>query len=125
MRHISFALTADMIRAQTKTVTRRLGWRTLGAGTLLQPVIKTQGMKRGERVTKIDAPIRVVSVRRERLDALLSDLDYGILEVQREGFERHPMVQGSPHAFVDYFCNANRCARDTEITRIEFEYFTL
>jgi hypothetical protein len=72
MRHISFFLTQRQVREQTKTVTRRLGWHWLSAGTLLQPVVKGQGIPRGGKVEKIGGPIRVVSVERERLNALLS-----------------------------------------------------
>lgn len=62
---MSFALTSTQINDRTKTVTRRLGWSRLRPGTLLQPVVKAQGLKKGEKVQKVGGPIRVVSVRRE------------------------------------------------------------
>lgn len=123
MRNISFALTTEQVRNRTKTVTRRLGWKTLKEGTLLQPVVKAQGLKKGEQTQKIGGPIRVVRWSQEPLAKLTSDLDYGLEEVRREGFAEHPMVLGSPLAFVEYFCNANRpCEPTWIVTRIEFEY---
>lgn len=111
MRNISFALTTEQIRNQTKTVTRRLGWRTLKPGTLLQPIVKGQGLKKGEQVETIDGPIRVVAVDRVVLG------DIALSDVHREGF---------PHltkpAFIRFFKQANGCRRDTKVTRIQFEY---
>lgn len=117
MRHISFALTTDQIRKRSKTVTRRLGWQTLTPGTLLQPVVKSQGLKRGEHVEKIGGPIRVVSVRRERLFAMFQNREYGRSECVSEGF---PQMQANE--FAEMFCAHNRCDLHTELTRIEFEY---
>ncbi|MCR4374198.1 MAG: hypothetical protein NUW22_05055 [Acidobacteria bacterium] len=112
MRHISFALTTDQVRTQTKTVTRRLGWKTLKPGTLLQPVVKSQGLKKGETVERIGGPIRVIDVVVERLNGGVSQSD-----VWREGFP-----QMSPEQFIDMFCHHNKCERTAEITRIHFEY---
>ncbi len=121
MRNISFMLTTEQIRARTKTVTRRLGWRTLKPGDLLQGVVKGMGLKPGEKVQKL-AVICVVSVRREPLRMILDDLDYGFDEVVREGFEGHPHF-GWPSQFVEFFCNSHRgCIPATVVTRIEFEY---
>lgn len=121
MRHISFALTTAQIRTRTKTVTRRLGWKFLKPGTLLQPVVKSQGIPKGGHVEKIDGPIRVISVRRESLAMLVDDyrsvFNYGRGEVDREGFKGTPVEE-----FVDMFCATHRCERDAEVTRIEFEY---
>lgn len=121
MRHISFALTTAQVRSQQKTVTRRLAWRTLQPGTLLQPVVKGMGLKKGATVEKIGGPIRVVNVRRESLALLVDDyrsrFNYGRGEVDREGFRGR-----SVEDFVDMFCATHHCDRDNEVTRIEFEY---
>jgi hypothetical protein len=109
---MSFALTTEQVRARTKTVTRRLGWMFLKRGTLLQPVVKCQGLKKGECVEKIGGPIRVVDVTRERLIDGLSQKD-----VAREGFPTW-----SPSEFADMFCEHNGCAPDAVVTRIQFEY---
>lgn len=112
MRNISFALTTPQIRNRTKTVTRRLGWVRLQPGTLLQPVVKAQGLKKGEHVEKIGAPIRFVSVRREPLGAITQE------DCAREGFPRL-----GPKSFITMFVNHNRgTSRHTIVTRIEFEY---
>lgn len=134
MRNISFAMTTDQVREQTKTVTRRIGWKTLKPGTLLQPVVKAQGLKKGESVRKIGRPICVVSVRRERLDRMQEPV-YGEQECRAEGFP-----EMTPAEFVAMFCATHRIP-DTrpwglprnrrtpfpmlpcdEVTRIEFSY---
>lgn len=136
MRYISFALTTDQVRAKTKTVTRRIGWVDLQPGTLLQPAVKCQGLKKGETIEKIGGPIRIVSVRREPLNAIEVEPHYGRAEVQREGFEHM-----SASEFVAMFCATHRIPDNRawgllpkrrrqsfpmlpcdEVTRIEFEY---
>lgn len=114
---MSFALTTEQIRNRTKTVTRRLAWTTLKPGTLLQPVVKCQGIPKGGTVEKIGAPILVVRVHRERLDRMTGDLAYGRSEVRREGFPKM-----SPTAFVAMFCEHNKCSPHTVLTRIAFTY---
>ena len=119
MRNISFALTKPQIVAQTKDVTRRLGWLHLKVGQLVQPVEKCMGLKPGESVVKIGGPILVVGVRREPLRMMTDDLDYGRDECRREGFP-----ELAPHEFIEMFCRANKaCAPETIITRIEFGYW--
>lgn len=114
MRNISFALTTEQIRARTKTVTRRLGWAFLKPGTLLQPVVKGMGLRKGERVEKIGGPIRVLNVRREPLNAIGTKYD---LDVVREGF---PLMTADE--FVAFFAKHNGGAPDQMVTRIGFEY---
>jgi hypothetical protein len=121
MRNISFFLTQEQIRNRTKTVTRRHGWRSLKPGTLLQGVLKSQGLKRGEKITKL-AVIRVVGVRLEPLNKIITDFNYGLKECAREGFGDYPQLMW-PTKFVDFFCDSHRgCTPDTEVTRIEFEF---
>lgn len=113
MRNISFALTTEAIRNQTKTVTRRLGWLALEPGTLLQPVVKAQGLKKGEKVEKIGGPIRVTSVTKQKL--LMIAFERG--GVAREGFPGKSWTW-----FVQMFREANSCDENAVVTRIEFEY---
>lgn len=111
MKNMSFALTTDQIRARTKTVTRRVNWRTLKPGTLLQPVVKCQGIRKGEKVQKIGGPIRVTSVRFEPLWHISP------ADVRLEGFDIPPA------AFIEIFCVTHKgCTPKTVITRIEFSY---
>lgn len=125
MRNMSFMLTPQQIKAQTKTVTRRLGWRDLKPGTLLRAVRKCQGLKKGETIDRLGV-LRVVDVRREPLRALTDDLDYGFAEVEREGLADHPRVRGYPSSFVEFFCGSHRgCTPESTVTRIEFEYVSL
>jgi hypothetical protein len=121
MRNMSFSLTSAQILNRTKFVTRRIGWRFLKPGDLLQPVRKAMGLKAGEKAEWLGGPIRVVDVRRERLDRMVSDAGYGVREVRLEGFAGHP-TKGWPDQFVAFFCASHRCLPGDEITRIEFEY---
>lgn len=111
MRHMSFALTTPQVLARTKTVTRRIGWRRLQPGTLLQPVLKCQGIKKGEHVQPIGGPIRVVRVDRERLKEIHP------VDVAREGFPGR-----LPTDFIRLFCEHSGCTPGAYVTRIEFEY---
>lgn len=113
---MSFSLTTAHVHARTKDVTRRVGWATLRPGEQLQPVIRSQGLKKGEHVEKIGGPIEVVSVRREPLSRLLTE-PYGSQEVAREGFG-----DTTPQRFVEFFCETHHCRPDDEVTRIEFRY---
>ena len=120
MRNISFALTTEQFKARTKTVTRRLGWATLGPGDELMGCRKCMGLKPGEKIERL-GKIRVVSVRREPLKAMTDDLDYGFAECDREGFGDHSTLRW-PSAFVEFFCSTHACKPDEIVTRIEYEY---
>lgn len=122
MRNMSFALTTPQVIAGTKDVTRRLGWEFLRVGELLRPVKKCMGLRPGEKLEVLRAPIRVVSLRREPLLAMLADLDYGFVECAREGFPAPSLYQW-PSEFVRMFCATHKgCKPETVITRIEFSY---
>ncbi len=122
MRNISFALTTQQIQDGTKTVTRRMGWRFLKVGELLQPVRKGMGLKPGEKIERLRAPIRVVNVRSEALCEMLESATYGLQECRLEGFADDP-DWGTPEGFVQRFCASHKgCTPYTWIRRIEFEY---
>lgn len=118
MRNISFSLTTQQVRERRKTVTRRLGWHHVRPGDLLKPVEQCMGLKRGQRIVAICAPIRVIGRRLEPLRDLL--LPHNADECAREGF---PAL--TPAQFIEFFCASHRhCTADTVVTRIEFEYTT-
>ena len=132
MRNISAALTKCQMRDSAaavaygkppiKDVTRRLGWLNARAGERLQVCEKCQGLKPGQSLVKI-CVIEVVAVRREPLNALTYDVNYGRRETKREGFALHPEVMGDPQRFVAFFCRTHKdCTPVTEVTRIEFRY---
>ncbi len=127
MRNMSFALTTAQVLNQSKDVTRRLGWLMLKPGDLIQPVKKCMGLKPGEKLAKLGGPIRIVSVRREPLNAMLAGdttvgFTYGYEEVRREGFADHPEYC-SPLHWCRMFCDTHKgCDLNTVITRIEFSY---
>lgn len=118
---MSFALTTEQILARTKTVTRRVGWKTLKPGDLIRPVKKCMGLKKGEKLEPIGPVLRVVSVRREPLCAMACDDEairkYGRRECKREGFPNT-----DPRDFVSWFAASHKCDELDDVTRIEFEY---
>jgi hypothetical protein len=111
MRNMSFALTAEQVRARRKTVTRRNGWLFAKVGDVVQPVIKSQGLPKGGHVEKIGTPIRFIAVDR----VVLGDITPQ--DVYREGF---PNL--TPREFVAFYKHANGGRRDQVVTRIAFEY---
>lgn len=122
MKNMSFFKTTDQIRAGTKTVTRRLGWRFLKRGDLLMAVVKCQGLRKGEKVQKI-RPIKIIDINREPLWKIENE------DVLKEGFLFHidpnaDRNQGTcfRNSFIDMFCELNKCNSGTIITRIEFKY---
>ena len=115
MRYMSFQRTTEQMLARTKTVTRRLGWRDLAKGTLVQAVEQARGLPKGAKVRKLGL-IRIVSVRREPLSRL-GRPRYGKLEAQKEGF---PDLSG--REFAARFVANTGCTNRTVVTRIEFEH---
>lgn len=115
-RNISFALTTKQFRNRTKTVTRRKGWKFLKAGDILNACVKCMGLRPGEKIERL-GQIRVVDVRRERLDTMYSPHLEGKIEAAREGF---PSMTGPQ--FVQMFCKHMGGHCDQVVTRIEFEY---
>lgn len=110
-RNMSVSLTETAVRARTKTVTRRNGWRFLTPGTRLMLCRKVMGRRAGEPLVRI-VEVEVESVRRERLDAITVD------DVAAEGFP-----DWTPGEFVEFFCRTHKGVRpDTEITRIQWRY---
>lgn len=117
---MSFQFTQPQFRAQTKTVTRRVGWWNLKPGDRILGVEKGMGLKKGEKVKPLGI-IEVVSTRREQLKRMHEDADYGFKEVELEGFKDHP-VYGWPSQFVEWFAASHRCSIDSFVNRIEFRY---
>lgn len=122
MRIMSFALTSEQILEGTKIVTRRLGWERLKPGELILPAYKCMGLKAGEKIEPIRAPLLVVSNDREPLSRMTEDLEYGMAECEREGFGNHPVYRWPQH-FIRFFCSSHRgCRSDAVVSRIEFDY---
>jgi len=118
MRNISFAMTTAQIRARFKTVTRRWGWENLKAGTHLMAVEKGMGLKKGETIVRL-VEIVVLDVRRERLDKMARDAEYGSMEMRLEGY---PFGLHDPKAFVEKLAKEGGKKPSDMITRIEFDY---
>ena len=69
------------------------------------------GLQRGEHQQKLGPPIRVISTRKEPLNAVTGD------DLIREGF-----CNWTPEGFVSMLADHYRCRPDTLANRIEFEY---
>jgi hypothetical protein len=115
-RLMSVALTLEQVRDRSKTVTRRKSWMQKGRFMLApgDPLVlceKVQGRKPGEPLVRI-VTVTVVSVRRERLDAITP------ADVIAEGFPEY-----TPAWFVAFFCGTHpACLPSTVVTRIEWRY---
>lgn len=110
MRNISFSLTTPQIRARTKTVTRRLGWKNLKPGDLLCACVKCMGLKPGEKIERL-CVIEVVSNHAARLSQMIET------DCDAEGFPEMTADQ-----FVEMFCKHMGCQPDRVVSRIEFKY---
>lgn len=116
-RNMSFALTTQQYRDQSKDVTRRLGWLFLKPGERVHGCKKCMGLRKDEPLVYLH-DFECVSVRREPLNKMLTDVAYGMDECRREGFP-----QMSPAEFVSFFCASHKgCTAETEISRIEFKH---
>lgn len=109
-RNMSFMLTQQQFKDQTKTVTRRLGWRLLQPGDILNGCEKCQGLKKGERIIKL-GQICILSTDQQPLVGITAE------DCAVEGF---PGL--TPAEFVVFFCRANGRETDVMAKRIEFEY---
>lgn len=115
-RLLSCSKTTQQVRDRLKEVTRRRGWQNLKAGDELWLCVKCQGLKKGEKVEKI-CRVKVKSVRRERLDRMITEPAYGRIEARREGF---PGWTG--REFVEFWCAEMGVEPDQIVTRIEWRY---
>jgi hypothetical protein len=108
MRNMAFSLTYEQMMAETKDVTRRLGWARLLAGDQVMAVKKGMGLKRGEKVHRI-YPITIVRCSWEPINYITPQ------DVIREGFPDMTVAQ-----FIDFFCLTHKCKPDQQVNRIEF-----
>ncbi|WP_232541348.1 ASCH domain-containing protein [Nocardia bovistercoris] len=110
-RLMSVSLTEHQVRARTKTVTRRTGWRHLRPETRLTLCRKVMGRRTGEPLVRI-TDVEVVDVRRERLDHITTE------DTRAEGFPEMTAAE-----FVAFFCRTHTgCTPETIITRIQWRY---
>lgn len=112
-------MTTQAVRERRKTVTRRIGWRTLKCGDVLNACVKCMGLKKGETPERI-CQIRVTEVQREPLNFLLQpqNIYWARREMNEEGF-----MEMEPAAFVQMFCRSHKgCTPRSVVTRIKFEY---
>lgn len=109
MRNMSFAMTTQQMRAETKDVTRRFGWRFLKPGDRVMAVEKAMGLKKGEKIIQI-YQIEIISTRPEPLNAITQS------DVTREGFPNW-----TPDQFVQFLVDHYKADPMAIINRIEFK----
>ena len=114
---MSFFYTQNAILDKYKFVTRRLGksWIKLKPGDFIQPVMKCQGLKKGEHSVKLGYPVEIVSVKREKLT------DITEADIIKEGF-----LTMSRGGFIAMFLKMHKIPpvefSEVWVTRIEFKY---
>lgn len=100
-RNMSFALTTQQVRDQTKDVTRRFGWWFLKPGDKVWEVEKAMGLKPGEKIKRM-ALIEIVSVRSEPLNEITHE------DCAREGFPKLLPVDFVGRLTSHYGCEIGR-----------------
>jgi len=110
MRNMSFSMTTEQARNQSKTVTRRQAWRNIAPGQLIQQVVKGMGIKKGEKVEKIHV-VRILSTQWQPVSEITQS------DVIKEGF---PIW--TPEQFIEFYCDAHGIYPEDVCNRIEFEY---
>ena len=133
-RLMSVAFTEQAVVERRKTVTRRKGWwydktgrQILKPGDRLTLCRKVMGRKPGEPLVRL-AEVEVVSIRRERLEAVTARVQrgnttvdgYGAREMTREGF---PGMD--PHEFIGRYFTPQGISIKDAVTRIEWRYLDL
>lgn len=114
-RNMSFFLTQEQVRNRTKTVTRRKGWKHLKPGDLFWAVVKSQGLKPGEKVERI-ALLRCLRNDPTILDSIGKPGTYRH-DVAKEGFPGMTAAE-----FVQMFCEHMGGDALQIVQRILFEY---
>jgi hypothetical protein len=107
---MSFSMTTQQIKDETKDITRRFGWWWLKKGDRVNAVEKAMGLKKGEKIKKLKL-IEIVSTRPEPLNAITQ------ADVIREGFP-----DWTPEQFVDMLVKHYGVKVDEPVNRIEFKY---
>jgi hypothetical protein len=107
---MSFAMTTEQVRNQTKDVTRRFGWWFLKPGDKVWAVEKSMGIPAGEKIKRIGM-IEVISTRAEPLNAITTR------DCSREGFPHY-----TPNGFVQMLVDHFGIDHAKECNRIEFRY---
>lgn len=115
-KNISFSMTTSQFIDGSKDVTRRFGWWNVKEGDILNAVEKAMGLKKGEKIKSLGL-IRVVSARKEPLNALL-DETYGVDEVRREGY---PFGCKTGKDFAETLARKSGYVLESYCMRIEFE----
>ena len=126
MKNMACSLTTRQVKAQTKDVSRRLGWFGAKPGDRICLIEKGQGLKKGQKIRRL-AVVEIISNDNEHLTEIVSrpirDTEYGNVrtECRREGFpdmtEIDFCLMFAEHmpAVFDY---------DGRVNRLEWRYLT-
>jgi len=120
MRNMSFMLTTEQMRDESKDVTRRLGWWNLKPGDIVMACVKCQGLGKGGKIQRIH-PIEIVSVMPELLVHIIVMPYRGTgkrSEMEREGFPEFV----EEWQFTTMFAEKMKCNLATTVNRIEFKH---
>lgn len=120
-RLMSVSFTEQAVIERRKHVTRRKGWSMLSPGDRVTLCRKVMGRRQRdgfvEPLVRL-AEVEIVGVRRERLDLMISDPEYGSAEVALEGF---PGME--PVEFIHrFFTHAQGLPAEAVVTRVEWRY---
>ena len=117
MPNMSYFLTTKQFIENKKDVTRRIGWTTLKDSDTYTAVLKSQGLKTGEKITKL-GECMCISNAPEQLDEIIRNPyrdGSKRSEMEREGFPDMTAEQ-----FVNFFCKHMKVSPKTVVNRIEF-----
>lgn len=115
MRNMSFSMTTQQVKDESKTVTRRFGWLDLKPGDRLRPVLKCMGIRRGEKQERLlpdGRCIEVVKAGEEPLSIMSQE------DCIKEGFP-----EMTPLDFVLFLQKKYKeLTAFSKMNRIEFKY---
>lgn len=119
--NMSYFFTTQQFIDYLKDVTRRMGWITLLPGTQYSAVLKSQGLKKGEKITKLDDCICISNTPEPLEEIIRRPYRNGNpkSEMEREGFPEKTAEQ-----FVEFFCRHMKVTPETIVNRIEFKRLT-
>lgn len=111
-RNMSFAITTEQVRNQTKDVTRHFGWWFLKPSDKVWAVEKSMGIPAGKTINRI-CMIEIVSTRAEQLDAITA-----------RDCARERLPHYTPDGFVQMLVDHYGIDPAEKCNRIEFRYLT-
>lgn len=118
---MSYFLTTQQFIDYIKDITRRLGWKNLKANDQYTAVKKSQGLKHGEKIQRLDECICISNEPEPLNEIIRRPYRNGNKrsEMEREGFP-----EMTAEEFVEFFCKHMKVTPETTVNRIEFRRVT-